>query len=521
MAGGLGSVVDSTSPARIGDHEVLGLLATGGMSEIFLGRDPSHRPVVIKRILPHLARQPNFVSMFIDEARFGSSIRHPNVVAVSELGRTENDLFMVMEYVEGESALGLLRRLVGRRQKLAYGLAAYIVAEACKGLHAAHELRDDDGNLVGLIHRDVSPHNVFVGYDGSVKVLDFGIATGAHRLANTATGQLKGKFLYMSPEQCRGEPLDLRSDIFSLGIVLYELSMHRQLFSRPSELMVLKAVCDDPIPSPSQLVRDYPEFLEDICLRALSRDRELRYGSAMALHDDLVAVQQMLFGMGADPKRELAREMQRLFAERIEEKRRMLDDANAGVALGVLPSPEVDEGVNVPNAIQNVATPTAFVVPLPPPAPVRPARTLARWQKIALAVAAVIVLGTIIGFAIPDGDPASSAQASAAPATTVDDLVSGAPAPAPAPPAHAGDVTIRIETRPDGATVLVDGEELGTSPIDVRIAGNAAAQIEIRRRGYKTEVQQITGDRDQTIVVPLSKKRESRRKPKRGFRRFD
>jgi len=277
------STVDVTQvPERIGRHEVLAFLANGGMSEIFLGREPSGQPVVIKRILPHLTRQRGFVTMFLDEARIGSLLHHPNVVEVHELGQVGHDLFMVMELLEGESAAGLVRRLISRRERLGYGLAAHLVAEACAGLQAAHELRDEHGQPLGLVHRDVSPQNVFVTYGGVVKVLDFGIATATHRLTHTATGQLKGKFAYMSPEQCRGEKLDARSDIFSMGVVLHELLTQRRLFARANELLVLKAVCEDPLPRPSRDEPDCPPFLEDICLRALARDPAQRFASARA-----------------------------------------------------------------------------------------------------------------------------------------------------------------------------------------------------------------------------------------------
>ncbi|KAB2897212.1 MAG: serine/threonine protein kinase, partial [Kofleriaceae bacterium] len=335
MAEGAIGVTDV--PPRIGRHQVLGFLATGGMSELYLGREPSGRVVVIKRILPHLSRQSAFVSMFVDEARIGSLIRHKNVVEVFELGQVGTDLFMVMELLEGENTASLIRRMVHRDERLAYGLAAHLVAEACEGLHAAHELRDEHGQRLNLVHRDVSPQNVFVTYDGAVKVLDFGIAAGSHRLAHTATGQLKGKFSYMSPEQCRGEPLDLRSDVFSLGVVLYELTTQRRLFARTNELLVLKAVCEEPIARPSRELRDYPPFLEDICMRALARDRSERYPSARAMRDDLIAATQFLLG-NVDPTQLLADEMHRVFAERIEKKQSMLRHVRAGTDPGELPS---------------------------------------------------------------------------------------------------------------------------------------------------------------------------------------
>src|SRR5262245_61887209 len=217
-----------TVSERIGRYEVVGELAIGGMATILLGRLVGPRgfehPVVIKRILPHLAKMPEFVDMFVDEARIVAGIRHPNVVQVTELGCEGDELFLVMEYLEGESVGGLLRRIWTQDGEIDRALAVYIVAEACAGLHAAHELTDEAGKLRGLVHRDISPQNMFVTYSGAVKVLDFGIAQAADRLTRTEAGQVKGKFAYMSPEQCLSQPLDRRSDVFALGVVLYELT---------------------------------------------------------------------------------------------------------------------------------------------------------------------------------------------------------------------------------------------------------------------------------------------------------
>lgn len=243
-------------PHRVGRYEVVGLLATGGMAEILLGRlaGPSgfSRPVVIKRILPHLARDRRFRDMLIDEARVVARIAHPNVVAVSELGSEDGELFLVMEYLEGESLGSLMRRLFTRGETLDPALACHVIAETAAGLHAAHELTDAAGRPLELVHRDVTPQNVFVTYGGEIKLLDFGIAKAADRSTRTETGMVKGKFAYMSPEQCLGKPLDRRSDLFSLAILLYELTTGRRLFKCASELLTFRAICELPIVPPSQ-----------------------------------------------------------------------------------------------------------------------------------------------------------------------------------------------------------------------------------------------------------------------------
>lgn len=539
-------------PPRIGRHEVLGFLASGGMSELFLGREPSGRVVVIKRILPHLSRQSAFVSMFIDEARIGSLIRHDNVVEVYELGQVGSDLFMVMELLEGENASSLVRRLVGRGERLGYGLAAHLIAEACAGLAAAHELCDERGQPLELVHRDVSPQNVFVTYDGAVKVLDFGIAAGAHRLTQTATGQLKGKFAYMSPEQCRGEALDRRSDLFSLGVVLYELTAQRRLFARANELLVLRAVCEDPIPRPSRDRPDYPPFLEDICLRALSRDRDRRYPSAAAMRDDLIAATQLLLG-ATSPREALAAEMQRLFAERIAAKAQMLGHARAGTDPGVLPSLDADEGVVVPEASPvtpadgSRPSPAAVPATASPDDPVGPAPS--RRRRVGPLVAVVALAAAAAAFAMTwrgaDDAPASRPLDRPADATSPPGPVAppGAPPAAaaavatavipPAPPARPATaaIAIRLETTPPGAEVTVDDVVVGETPFELELArGGAPARVELRRRGYQTVRRTVLADRDQALTFELRRRTGGAgrkpggapgREPDRGFHRFE
>ena len=277
-------------PTRIGPYRVIARIAAGGMAEIYLatrgGVAGFERAVVIKRMLPHLAHEPELRTTLLDEARLMSRLRHPNIVNVQEFSRDQRDFYLVMEFLRGESLSGLRRELVGCNARLDPALATFIVAEMCAGLHAAHEAIDDSGRPLGVVHRDVSPQNVFVTFDGEVKLLDFGIACFADRGSRTKTGMTKGKFAYMSPEQFAGEPLDRRADVFAAGAMLHELLTGKRLFARESEAQVLKAVLHDPIPLPSQIADDdvlIPEALDEICLRALARERERRYASAEEL----------------------------------------------------------------------------------------------------------------------------------------------------------------------------------------------------------------------------------------------
>lgn len=337
-------------PEQIGRYQILGLLGTGGMAEILLARlyGPSgfERPVVIKRILPHLAREQRFHDMFLDEARIVAGIRHQNVVHVHELGQEGGELYLVMEYLEGESASSLARRLASHRKLLNFGLCAHLMAEVSAGLHAAHELKDLSGVSKGLVHRDVSPANVFITYAGEVKMIDFGIATAADRVSRTEAGQVKGKYAYMSPEQCMGLPLDRRSDIFSMGTVLYELSTCRRLFKRQSDMLTLQAICHEEVLPPSELVPEYPKALERICLRALAKKPDERYSTTLEMRRDLLEVARDLNGSKV-PEESLAKVMRRLFPDRIEEKRLMLNKLRLGQNLTNLPATDIDDSVEL------------------------------------------------------------------------------------------------------------------------------------------------------------------------------
>jgi hypothetical protein len=278
-----------TPPAhlvRLGRYQVVDRIATGGMAEVYLavhGELAGFRtPVVLKKVLPHLASNPQFIDMFLDEARIASLLDHPNVVRIYEVARSGTEYFLAMELVQGKSVSALMRRsheTEGGEQLLEPRLAAFLVAQACAGLYHAHNLSDPLGNSLGLVHRDVSPQNILISFEGSVKVIDFGIARALGRISETQTGGMKGKFGYMSPEQARGEEVDLRTDIFALGVVLWEVVTGRRLFNRENDLATMRALVYEPIAKPSTVAAVAPE-LESIIMRALSRNPKLRYQTA-------------------------------------------------------------------------------------------------------------------------------------------------------------------------------------------------------------------------------------------------
>ncbi|WP_437626513.1 protein kinase domain-containing protein [Sorangium sp. So ce1151] len=266
----------------IGRYALFDELARGGMASVHLGRllgaGGFTRTVAIKRLHPHLARDPEFVAMLLDEARLAGRIRHPNVVAMLDVVATERELFLVMEYVHGETLVRLQK--VSAAGRIAPPLCAAILVNALAGLHAAHEVRGDRGEPLGLVHRDVTPHNLMVRSDGTALVVDFGVAKAAGRFHTTEEGKIKGKLPYMAPEQLRGGDVSRRTDIYAAGAVLWEALVGRRLFDGTSEAEVLEQLLFTTIEPPGRYVAGVPAALDDVAMRALERDPRRRFATA-------------------------------------------------------------------------------------------------------------------------------------------------------------------------------------------------------------------------------------------------
>lgn len=272
-------------------YRVLAAIGRGGMSEVFLAglsQDGSiQRLAVMKRLNAELCSDPLTVQMFLDEARIGLRLNHPNIVQTHDVGRFKGRLCILMDYLRGQPLHRVVQRSVEQGKVLPLELAVKVVIDVLEGLSAAHEACDYDGAPLGVVHRDISPHNLFVEYDGRVKVLDFGIAKAKIQEGATRTGLVKGKFAYMAPEQARSEPVDRRADVWSVGVVLWELITGARLFKGPSEAAMLHATLCAPIPYPAAYRSDVPPVLEQIVARALERDVSRRYGSALELKEAL------------------------------------------------------------------------------------------------------------------------------------------------------------------------------------------------------------------------------------------
>ncbi|HVE81658.1 MAG TPA: serine/threonine-protein kinase, partial [Myxococcales bacterium] len=261
------------------------------MAEIFLaklvGAEGFERDVVIKRMLKHLSAVNDFVNMFLDEAKLAARLVHPNVIQINELGLADGCYFICMEYLPGEDFSTVIRTAGRKREYVPLAVVARVMADAAHGLAYAHDFTDSAGKPLGIVHRDISPSNIYVTYQGQVKVLDFGIAKAESRLTNTTAGVVKGKYMYMAPEQARGVPVDKRADVFSLGVSLYEAVTHYRPFSRENDLAILNAVLKCDFKPPRELRKDLPAELEQIILKAMGGKPEERYPSALAMAQDL------------------------------------------------------------------------------------------------------------------------------------------------------------------------------------------------------------------------------------------
>src|SRR5437016_9277531 len=283
----------------IGKYKLIKLIAAGGMAEVYLAKQAGaagfEKLVCLKRILPHLARDKQFVDMFLNEARLAARLDHPNIVSIFDLGDAGGNYFIAMEFIDGPSLRAVGKRAHERGELLPIPEIVKIVSMAAGGLQYAHDLHDASGKPLGLVHRDISPDNVLVHRNGSAKVVDFGIAKAAGSSGQTRTGTLKGKVAYMPPEQLRGEQLDRRTDVFALGVVLYEMLTGKRPWEGASEVALIgKIMTEEPQPL-GELRPDAPQELLNIVDRALAKDRSQRYQSCAELQADM---ESLLVEMG-------------------------------------------------------------------------------------------------------------------------------------------------------------------------------------------------------------------------------
>ena len=383
---------ERTDPQRIGRYELCFELASGGMASVYLARIDGvsgfEKLVALKRIHRHLAKEKGYVDMFLDEARIASRITHANVCSVFDFGEADGEHYIAMEYLVGEPLSRLMSRAARdqnqRRSPLLPLRMARIIADACEGLHAAHELKDANGDLLHVVHRDVSPRNLFVTYDGAVQVVDFGIASASQRLHHTSTGQLKGTFAYMAPEQLAARPIDRRVDIWALGVALWEMLAVKRLFKRDTTANTIHSVLYDEIQPPSDYRFQVPEELDRIVLKALQRDPKARWRTTREMGQALrqfLGTQKEIMGPA-----ELSDWMEEVFPQGEARKSQLMEIAR--MASTSLPT--------MPQANDMDATLTATDVRLAGATEIVEPRSRRRKLRAASALGAVAVLVAIV-----------------------------------------------------------------------------------------------------------------------------
>lgn len=464
---------------RFGKYQLVRELAAGGMAQIFLavyqGLEGFNRVVAVKRVLPHMTT-PEFVQMFLDEARLAARLEHPNIVRTYEFGVEAGRYFMVMEYLAGEDLNAVLSRAAKTNHRLSIPFIIDVVSRVCAGLHFAHELGDVDGRPLGLVHRDVTPANIIITYFGEVKLIDFGVAKSASNVGQTRAGMLKGKISYMSPEQLRSRGIDRRSDVFSAGVVLWELLTGVRLFARDSDAATLYAIIDDPVPSVRTHRPEVPEELARIVDRALARAPEERWATAEEMQ---LALEAVLASRGAELSgsaamtttasgesgaRRLARELELLFgAERTAAKRALGQGRALSSHIAVLarrPSELVSGPVgtfseSVSEAVTSHSHALDAVAPVAEPRP--------RTKLIAALAVIAAVLAGVVTYGLARRDTAE---------------------PVAQRPVAA---TLTITSRPTGAAIYVAGEPTGlTTPATLVNVEPGRVVLRLAFPGYQT-----------------------------------
>jgi eukaryotic-like serine/threonine-protein kinase len=454
------------------------------------------KTVAIKTMLPSLSDDESFEQMFLDEAQIASRIRHPNVVEILDLGEEDDVLYLVMEYVDGEP-LGSLRRAAAKHGGIPRSIAVRIVADACAGLHAAHELKDDAGNSVNLVHRDISPQNLLVTYDGVVKIVDFGVAKAAGRTSQATTaGQVKGKPPYMSPEQALGKAVDRRTDVFALGIILYQLTTGKHPFRGESDLVTLQnIVSDKPVVPPRAYDKAFPRSLDAAVMRALDRDRDRRFQSCAEFEEALDAIftQEIPRARTEDVGKFVAA----MFGQKGEDRRRALKDAlrladERAASGGASPTNRLDPlrmslvGITPPSGTGPIMGPdsgrpggTPYDAVVAAPAPTGPNK-----RRIGLALAGVGLVGTALAFASMGGGTSGSEDApDPAAAATGEAMVEESPVEAPADlpevdPAASASAEPEVAIAEDEPEVVEEPEPVVTTkPARKPSAGQKKAQV--------------------------------------------
>jgi serine/threonine-protein kinase len=528
------SLLDLPAVDRYGSYELLGRIAYGGMAEIFLarevGRHDTRRMLVVKRVLPHVAEDPHFVDMFIDEARLAMQLNHPNICHVYNFGEAEGTYYIAMEWVNGKPLSKIIRR-ARERGGLPIPVALKIVAQVAEALDYAHRASDASGEPLGIVHRDVSPQNIMVSYDGVVKLLDFGIAKATSHSTRTEAGVIKGKFAYMSPQQCVGEPIDARADIFALGICLFEALAGKNPFRRKTEFETMTKIVGDPTPRVRDRRPEVPEAIEAVLDRALQKAPEERYQSAgemqLALETELPKLGELVNAS------RLGEYVAELFADEVR------DGPRLDVRLSTPPK-QARSGVSEERSEEAPRQPRPGSTELdaaPVPegwTPPSEAEAAAPPKRSAMGAVAAVAVGLfLLGLAGAGGLLAwSMLGGDAPPARRAADPRPPTPPAAAEPPgenrvAAAGGAaegeaqgeaptagSVFLESVPPGATIaLGDRDDVGTTPLEMGMIEPGTYDVRLTLEGHEAWEGQVTVRAGERATVTAELERARRRRP--------
>ena len=530
----------ATGATILGKYRLIAELGHGGMAEVFLAvvRGPAgfNKLMVIKQIRPQLAEDPEFLGMFLDEARLAARLSHPNVVQTNEVGHENNRYFIAMEYLEGQPLNRVLHRFQ-RAGGFPLGHHLRVISEVLAGLHHAHEIADYDGTPLGVVHRDVTPHNIFLTYDGQVKVVDFGIAKALNSSSETRTGVLKGKVAYMAPEQARGDRVDRRADLFSVGIMLWEAATGKRLWKGVPDITILQRLLAGNIPTPRSINPDVPERLEAIVLKCLASEREDRYETALDLQTDIDAY------LEAHEERSNARELGKLITRQFDADRlkikgiieeQLREKSPSAVTVGTRSLPIIDNQFSATTTGSNPAvgdrpsmdtgpsiqiTGSGPVSGIPTTPSITSASSLfasasssgeiaARSGRRGVIAAAAIAAGGLltIAFWAFTRTPAAPLPPPASAAASVESAAIARP------PTPTADVELNIGASPPDARLFLDDRPLESNPYKGNLPGDAKPhQLRVEARGYATQSRSITLDRNVVLELALQKEGSAER----------
>jgi eukaryotic-like serine/threonine-protein kinase len=488
---------------QFGKYRLIAKLGQGGMADVYLafaqGQGGFGKLLVVKRLREHLVDDRQFVAMLLDEGRIAARLNHPNVVQTFEVGEVDGQYFLALEYLEGQAFNRIQTRAANTAVQVPTAMQYRILCDVLSGLHHAHELKDYDGQPIGLVHRDVTPHNVFVSYEGQVKVVDFGIAKAQGRMVETNTGVVKGKLAYMAPEQAATCPVDRRADLFSVGVMLWEAATGVRMWKGLTEIPLLRKLVAGEIPaSPNEAGHDVPPAIDAICRRALAVDPEARYATALEFRNELEAVleSEAAKGQKASPHA-IGELVSNMFADRrkelhnvIESQMAKLKESPAGSLPLAVVSPEtvsdsvLFEGRSPPSS---VTTTDATVATLD--------TSRMSWRNsfkpwVFLALAGAILLGAVALFMVQRG-PQQREGASASATAQAE------PTSARSTGEGAAEITARFSATPANAVLTLDDKALPENPFTGKYPRDKLVhRLRAAAPGHEVVTRELTFDAD-------------------------